>query len=47
MYDRPQLYDDAFSYRDFTAEVGVGFAGRASCSCSITDNACFEQHVMH
>jgi hypothetical protein len=21
MYDRPQLYDDAFSYRDFTAEV--------------------------
>jgi hypothetical protein len=21
MYDRPQLYDDAFSYRDFAAEV--------------------------
>lgn len=21
MYDQPQLYDDAFSYRDFSAEV--------------------------
>lgn len=23
MYNRPQLYDDAFSYRDFTAEVSA------------------------
>lgn len=32
MYDRPQLYDDAFSYRDFTAEVGAVVARRCACS---------------
>jgi hypothetical protein len=34
MYDRPQLYDDAFSYRDFKAEVSR-FRGAASITEAI------------
>jgi hypothetical protein len=35
MYDRPQLYDDAFSYRDFTAEVSSAMSGSWLAVCSL------------